>query len=65
MFSSKRKVAIDKDLYRKLVEAAQEKGYSSTDEFVVHVLERATADVEEQVDEERAAQQLRGLGYIE
>ena len=65
MFFSKRKIAIDKDLYQKLVETAQRKGYSSTDEFIIHVLERETAGVEEQLDEERAAQQLRGLGYIE
>ena len=65
MFFSKRKISIDRDLYQKLVETAQQKGYSSTDEFVIHVLERETAGAEEQLDEEQAARQLRGLGYIE
>ena len=65
MFFFKRRIAIDKELYGKLIETAQLKGYSSTDEFIVHVLERETAGAEEQLDEEQAARQLRGLGYIE
>jgi hypothetical protein len=65
MFSRKRKVKIDKELYDRLVEAAERAGYSSTDELIVHVLEREVAGLEEQLDDAQAEQQLRGLGYIE
>lgn len=59
------KVKIDRSLYERSGEAAQRAGYSSTQEFVVHVLERAVADLEQVQDAEAAKQQLRGLGYIE
>ena len=37
------KIKLDKSLHERLVAAAQKAGYSSTDEFVTHVLERAVA----------------------
>ena len=65
MFSRKRNIKIDKDLYEQLVEAAEQGGYSSTEELINHVLEREVAGSQEQQDREQAEQQLRGLGYIE
>ena len=65
MFSAKRKIKIDKGLYEQLVEAAEQSGYSSTEELIHHVLEREVADLQEQQDSQQAEQQLRGLGYIE
>ena len=59
------KMRIDKSLYERSGEAAQRAGYASTDEFIVHVLERAVADQEQVQDAEAAKQQLRGLGYVE
>lgn len=63
MFSSKR-IKIDKSLYERLAEAAQSAGYASTEELIVHVLEREVADRDD-VDQKHAEEQLRGLGYIE
>ena len=65
MFSGKRKIKIDKDLYEQLAKAAERGGYSSTEELIRHVLEREVASLQEQQDSEQAEQQLRGLGYIE
>lgn len=65
MFTGKKTIKIDKQLYRRLAEAAELAGYSSLDELIVHVLEREVAGLEERSDDEQAERQLRGLGYIE
>jgi len=65
IFSSKKRVKIDKALYKRLAEAAMLSGYSSTEELIEHVLERAVSDQADAVDQQQAEQQLRGLGYIE
>lgn len=64
MFAST-KVKIDKTLYRRLEEVADIGGYSSTDEFITHILEKEIARFEEAEDDEEVTKQLRGLGYIE
>lgn len=59
------KIKIDAALFQRAKEAAKVAGYSSLDEFVVHVLEREVAK-HEKVDEDKAVtDRLRGLGYIE
>lgn len=60
-----RKIKIAKELHDRLVTAAQEAGYSSTDEFIQHVLERSISGQQELSDQEQAERQLRGLGYLE
>jgi hypothetical protein len=61
------KVKIDKDLAARAADCARELGYSSVDEFVEHLIEKALAAHEEQQAADRAAieQRLEGLGYIE
>ena len=65
MFTGKKTIKIDKQLYQRLAEAAERAGYSSLDELIAHVLEREVAGLEVQSDAEQVEQQLRGLGYIE
>ncbi len=65
MFSSKKSIRIDKELYGRLEEKSSEAGYSSTDEFIVHLLETAAAGQDEALDREQVDRQLRGLGYLE
>ena len=65
MFTGKKTIKIDKQLYQRLAEAAERCGYSSTDELIAHVLQREVAGLEEQSDDEQAERQLRGLGYID
>lgn len=59
------KIKIDKPLYERVVNTAERAGYSSADEFVKHLLEKAVADVEAVEADEEVEKQLRGLGYIE
>jgi hypothetical protein len=61
------KVKIDKELHRRATEMAAAVGYSSVDEFVEHLVERALRDAEpaEGEDKEAVEQRLKGLGYID
>ncbi len=65
MFSSNVKVKIEKPLYGRLADIAAVAGYSNTDEFVIHILEKEAAKFDEGADEADVEKQLRGLGYIE
>jgi hypothetical protein len=65
MFGSDTKIRIAKPLYQRLAEIASAGGYSSTEEFIVHILEKEAAKFESAADEEEVRRQLRGLGYIE
>lgn len=58
------KVKLTKDLYDKVKQIAELSGYSSVDEFVVHVLEKEIAKVNQDDDEEKLKERLKGLGYI-
>lgn len=59
------KVKIAKPLYERLAEIASAGGYSSTEEFIVHILEKEAAKFDDATDDEEVQKQLRGLGYIE
>jgi metal-responsive CopG/Arc/MetJ family transcriptional regulator len=59
------KIKIDKALYERLVQVAERAGYSSAEEFIQHLLEKAVSDVEQAATDEEVEKQLRGLGYIE
>jgi hypothetical protein len=65
MFANKLK--IDPELLKRCKACAQEAGYSSTEEFIAHVLERECKARESgnQEDEEAISKRLKGLGYIE
>jgi hypothetical protein len=65
MFSSDTKVKIAKPLYERLAEIASAGGYSSTEEFIVHILEKEAAKFDDATDDAEVQKQLRGLGYIE
>ncbi len=58
------KVKIDKDLFDKIKKLAELSGYSSTDEFVTHCLEKEIAKIEEADSEEEIKKKLKGLGYL-
>ncbi len=63
MFSAK--IKLEKSLYDRVARAGERAGYSSTDEFVTHVLEKAVSDLQDASSDEEVEKQLRGLGYIE
>jgi hypothetical protein len=59
------RIRIARDLYERLKDAAEQRGYASVGEFVNDILEKAAASAEEETDEELARKQLQGLGYLE
>ncbi len=59
------KIKIDKGLYDRLGQVAQAAGYATTDEFILHLLEKAVADVGDVEGEEEIKKRLQGLGYID
>ena len=60
-------IKLSKDLSNKLSQAAAAAGYSSAEEFVLHVLERESARISAAAseDDEEIARRLKGLGYID
>jgi hypothetical protein len=58
------KIKLDKELYTRLKKAAEVGGYSSVDEFVVHVLEKELAQIDDGASDEEIKKRLEGLGYI-
>lgn len=60
------KVKLSKDLYERLRARAEEKGYASAEEFILHVLEQVAKPADSgQPDDELIAKQLKGLGYLD
>ena len=58
------KIKIEKELYEKVKEVAEESGYSSVEEFVSHVLERVINPAEANDQDDDVLNRLKGLGYI-
>lgn len=59
-----KKIKIESDLYEKLGRCAEAAGYSSTEEFVIHLLEKTVKEIDSADDEEKVKEKLRGLGYL-
>ena len=59
-----KKFKIEGDLYDRLAKYSEVTGYSTADEFIVHVLEKSVADMEKSADEESVKERLMGLGYL-
>ena len=60
----KAKVKLDKGLFEKVEKYAGMSGYASPEEFIVHLLEKEIAKIEEADSEEEIKKKLKGLGYI-
>lgn len=58
------KVKLPKELIAKMKKYAEVAGYSSTEEFIVHALEKELSTLEEADSDEEIRNKLRGLGYI-
>ena len=58
------KIKIEKELYEKIKNCAEIAGYSSVDEFIIHVLEKESALLEEANNDPDVVERLKGLGYI-
>ena len=58
------RITINRALYDLLASQADQKGYSSVDEYATHVLEAAVADAGPRATEEQIRERLKGLGYL-
>ena len=58
-------IKLKKDLWTKVKRVAAAGGYSSPEEFVVHVLEREVAKLDDSQSDEEIVRKLKGLGYID
>ena len=56
-------IKIENELWKRVEEHVADAGYSSAEEFMVHAIEQALAQLEQGAVE--AERQLRGLGYLE
>ena len=59
------KVKIDSGLYNRAKKVVEAAGYSSIEEFITHIIEKELTKYEAAESDEKVAEQLRGLGYIE
>ena len=59
------KIKIDSGIYDRAKKVTAAAGYSSVEEFITHAIEDALARHETTQNNEKTAEQLRGLGYIE
>jgi hypothetical protein len=58
------KIKLDKDLFDRVTKIAKLSGYATADEFVVHVLEKELAALEDAGSDDEIKKKLEGLGYI-
>jgi len=58
------KIKIEKNLYEKVKSYADMAGYSSTEEFVIYLLEKEVSRLEDVDSKEELIRKLKGLGYI-
>jgi len=59
------KIKIDSALFARAKNVVEVAGYSSLEEFITHIIEKEVAKYEQADADEKTADQLRGLGYIE
>lgn len=59
------KIKIDDNLYDRVKKVAEVGGYSSPEEFIVHMIEKELSQVESAGDDQEVIERLRGLGYLE
>ena len=59
------KIKIDSNLFDRLKKVTEVAGYSSVEEFVVHMIEKELEQIEVPDDDKTVEERLRGLGYIE
>lgn len=65
MFGSSSSIKLDKSLFERVKRCSDAAGYSSPEEFVVHVIEKELAQIEEGASDEEIMSKLQGLGYID
>ena len=57
-------VKVSDALYARLQALAGQKGYSSVEEMIIHILEKTADNADCELDSDRIKHQLKGLGYF-
>lgn len=65
MFGSSTSIKLDKALFERVKRCADKAGYTSAQEFVVHIVEKELETIEEGASDEEIMKKLQGLGYLE
>ena len=58
------KIKINEPLYNKIEKCAEIAGYSSSDEFVQHILQKEVDRLLDADNDPEVLERLKGLGYI-
>lgn len=58
------KIKVDKELFEKLKQFAEEEGYSSVEECASTILERGIHFTDAEDNDEDVLKRMKGLGYI-
>jgi predicted DNA-binding protein len=59
------KIKLDDGLYDRIKAVSDAVGYSSPDEFIVHVIEKELSVIESADTDSDVTERLKGLGYLE
>ena len=59
------KIKLDAPLYDRVKTVAEKAGYTSAQEFVIHIIEKELAVLESAESDQEVTERLRGLGYLE
>ena len=59
------KIKIDSSLFDRAKKVSGQAGYSSIEEFITHIIEKELVKHESAESDDKVADQLRGLGYID
>ena len=60
-----KKIKIDPNLFDRAKSAAVAAGYSSVEEFIIHLIEQGIEQAGSDESDEQISEKLRGLGYID
>lgn len=59
------KIKLDPALFERVKKVSTVAGYTSPEEFIVHLIEKELAKLETAQTDDEITERLRGLGYIE
>ena len=60
-----KKIKIESSLFDRAKTAAETAGYSSVEEFIIHLIEQGIEQSGSDNTDQQVSDQLRGLGYID
>jgi len=59
------KIKIDSGLYDRVKKVADIAGYAGPEEFIIHMIEKELAKLEDAGSDEEVTERLKGLGYLD